>query len=71
MIRNEYWGKKELGLFVCLYIEEESLNCTHVYRKVREDTMIFISAILRVLCFERKAMIITFVYIFGHTFMIL
>lgn len=31
-------GKKELGLFVCLYIEEESLNCTHVYRKVREDT---------------------------------
>lgn len=38
MIRNEYWGKKELGLFVCLYIEEESLNCTHVYRKVREDT---------------------------------
>lgn len=64
-------GKKELGLFVCLYIEEEGLNCTHVYRKVREDTMLFITAILRVLCFERKAIIITFVYIFGHTFMIL
>lgn len=57
-------GKKELGLFVCLYIEEESLNCTHVYRKVREDTMIFITAILRVLCFERKAIIITFDFTF-------
>lgn len=66
-------GKKEMGLFVCLYIEEESLNCTHVYRKVREDTMIFLTAtaILGVLCFERKAIIITFVYIFGQTFMIL
>lgn len=64
-------GKKELGLFVCLYIEEESLNCTHVYRKVREDTLLFITPILRVLCFERKAIIITFVYIFGQTFMIL
>lgn len=64
-------GKKELGLFVCLYIEEESLNCTHVYRKVPEDTMLFITPILRVLCFERKAIIITFVYIFGQTFMIL
>lgn len=62
-------GKK--GLFVCLYIEEESLNCTHIYRKVREDTMLFITAILRVLCFEGKAIIITFVYIFGQTFMIL
>lgn len=62
-------GKK--GLFVCLYIEEESLNCTHVCRKVPEDTMLFITPILRVLCFERKAIIITFVYIFGHTFMIL
>lgn len=41
-------GKKELGLYVYLYKEEESLNCTHVYRKVREDTMLFITAILRV-----------------------
>lgn len=64
-------GKKELGLFICLYIEEESLNCTHVYRKVREDTMLFITPILRVLCYEGKAIIITFVYIFGQTFMIL
>lgn len=44
---------------------------TCIYRKVREDTMLFITAILRVLCFERKAIIVTFVYIFGHTFMIL
>lgn len=65
MIRNEYWGKKELGLFVCFYIEEESLNCIYVYRKVREDIMFFIIFILRVFCFERKVIIIIFVYIFG------
>lgn len=36
-------GNKLLGLIVCLYIEEESFTCMHVYRKVREDIMVFFS----------------------------
>lgn len=73
-------GNKLLGLIVCLYIEEESFTCMHVYRKVREDIMVFffLTAILRVLFIKvngsklkRRAMLITFVYIFGHTFTIL
>lgn len=34
-------GNKLFGLIVCLYIEEESFTCMHVYRKVREDIMVF------------------------------
>lgn len=41
-------GKKEFGLYVCFYKEEESLNCIYVYRKVCEDIMFFIIVILRV-----------------------